>query len=101
MENAEDRRIALAEWLTTPENGWFARNIVNRYVAYLLGRGVVEPIDDIRSTNPPSNPAMMDLLVAEFRGSGFDVRRLMRFIMTSRLYQLESQPTAGHVKQLL
>ena len=96
MENAEDRRIALAGWLTTPENGWFARNIVNRYVAYLLGRGLVEPIDDIRSTNPPSNPAMMDLLVAEFRGSGFDVRRLMRFIMTSRLYQLESQPTAGN-----
>jgi hypothetical protein len=96
MENADDRRIALAGWLTTPENGWFARNIVNRYVAYLLGRGLVEPIDDIRSTNPPSNPAMMDLLVAEFRGSGFDVRRLMRFIMTSRLYQLESQPTAGN-----
>jgi len=96
VENADDRRIALAEWLTAADNAWFARNVVNRYVAYLLGRGLVEPIDDIRSTNPPSNPAMMDLLVGEFRGSGFDVRRLMRFIMTSRLYQLDSQPTAGN-----
>ena len=96
VEHADDRRVALAAWLTTPDNPWFARNIVNRYVAYLLGRGLVEPIDDIRSTNPASNPEMMDLLVAEFRGSGFDVRRLMRFIMTSRLYQLDSQPDAAN-----
>ena len=95
-EDADDRRIALANWLTAADNASFARNIVNRYVAFLLGRGLVEPVDDLRSTNPPSNPALMDLLVAEFRGSGFDVRRLMRFIMTSRLYQLDSQPTAGN-----
>jgi len=96
VEHADDRRIALASWLTAADNASFARNIVNRYVAFLLGRGLVEPVDDLRSTNPPSNPALMDLLVAELRGSGFDVRRLMRFIMTSRLYQLDSQPTAGN-----
>jgi hypothetical protein len=96
VEGGDDRRIALATWLTAPDNAWFSRNIVNRYVAYLLGRGLVEPIDDIRSTNPPSNPEMMDLLVAEFRAGGFDVRRLMRFIMTSRLYQLDSQPDAAN-----
>jgi len=96
VEHADDRRIALASWLTAADNASFARNIVNRYVAFLLGRGLVEPVDDLRSTNPPSNPALMDLLVAEFRGSGFDVRRLMRMIMTSRLYQLDSQPTAGN-----
>lgn len=96
VENDDDRRIALAAWLTAADNAWFARNVVNRYVAFLLGRGLVEPVDDLRSTNPPSNPAMMDLLVAEFRGGGYDVRRLMRFIMTSRLYQLDSQPGGGN-----
>ncbi len=91
-ETGDDRRVALAEWIVSPENDLFARSVVNRYLAFLLGRGLVEPVDDLRSTNPPSNPEMMDLLVREFRGSGFDVRRLMRFVMTSRLYQLESQP---------
>ena len=93
LEHASDRRIALAEWLTRKENAGFARNIVNRYTAYLLGRGLVEPIDDMRSTNPPSNPELMDYLVNEFQQSGFDVRHLMRSIMRSRLYQLDSQPS--------
>jgi len=92
VETGDDRRVALAAWLVSPGNDLFARSVVNRYVAFLLGRGLVEPVDDLRSTNPPSNPEMMDLLVAEFRGSGFDVRRLMRFVMTSRLYQLDSAP---------
>jgi hypothetical protein len=94
VDHASDRRIALAEWLTAKENAAFARNMVNRYVAYLLGRGLVEPIDDLRATNPPSNPAMMDYLVKHFQDSGFDVRQLMREIMRSRLYQLDSQPNA-------
>ncbi len=92
LEHASDRRIALADWLTRKENAAFARNMVNRYTAYLLGRGLVEPIDDMRSTNPPSNPQLMDHLVNEFQQSGFDVRHLMRTIMRSRLYQLDSQP---------
>jgi hypothetical protein len=92
LDHASDRRIALADWLTRKENAAFARNIVNRYSAYLLGRGLVEPIDDMRSTNPPSNPQLMDHLVNEFQQSGFDVRHLMRTIMRSRLYQLDSQP---------
>ena len=94
LEHPSDRRIALAEWLTRKENTAFARNIVNRYTAYLLGRGLVQPIDDMRSTNPPSNPQLMDHLVNEFQQSGFDVRRLMRTIMRSRIYQLDSQPNA-------
>ncbi|MFM8188416.1 MAG: DUF1549 and DUF1553 domain-containing protein [Pirellula sp.] len=92
LEHASDRRIALADWLTGKENTAFARNMVNRYTGYLLGRGLVEPIDDMRSTNPPSNPQLMDHLVNEFQQSGFDVRHLMRTIMRSRLYQLDSQP---------
>jgi hypothetical protein len=67
-------------------------------VAYLLGRGLVEPIDDIRATNPPSNPAMMEFLVNEFRDSGFNVRMLMRTIMRSRLYQLDSQPNDSNAE---
>jgi hypothetical protein len=88
-----DRRVPLATWLTAPENEMFARNIVNRYVAYLLGRGLVEPIDDIRATNPPTNPPLMDALAKEFRTSGFNLKHLIRTIMNSRLYQLDSQPT--------
>ena len=57
-----DRRELLADWLTSPENKALPRNFVNRYVAYLLGRGLVEPIDDMRATNPPSNPELLDAL---------------------------------------
>ncbi len=91
-----DRRQALADWLTAKDNPYFARNIVNRYVAYLLGRGLVEPIDDLRATNPPSNVALMDALAAEFIKSGYNVKHLMRTIMRSRLYQLDSQPTKSN-----
>jgi hypothetical protein len=91
-----DRREMFADWLTAPEIPALARNVVNRYVAYLLGRGLVEPIDDMRATNPASNPELLDALAEEFIKSGYDVRRLMRTIMTSRLYQLSSQPTVSN-----
>src|SRR4029079_6474054 len=80
----------------SPDNGLFARNVVNRYMGYLLGRGLVEPIDDMRATNPPSNVALMDALATEVSGSGFNLKQLMRTIMNSRLYQLDSQPTAAN-----
>ncbi|HEY7427663.1 MAG TPA: DUF1549 domain-containing protein, partial [Gemmataceae bacterium] len=89
---ARDRRQALADWLTAADNPYFARNVVNRYVAYLLGRGLVEPIDDLRATNPPSNVALMDALAADFVKNGYNVKQLMRTIMRSRLYQLASRP---------
>lgn len=88
-----DRRIPLADWLTSPDNRDFARSVVNRYMGYLLGRGLVEPVDDMRATNPPSNPALMEALTDHFIDSGFDLKQLVRVIMTSRLYQLQSQPT--------
>lgn len=91
-----DRRELLADWLTAPENKALARNIVNRYVGYLLGRGLIEPLDDLRATNAPSNPELLDALAEDFIKSGYDLRRLMRTIMTSRLYQLSSQPTASN-----
>ncbi|HEV3006595.1 MAG TPA: DUF1549 and DUF1553 domain-containing protein [Pirellulales bacterium] len=96
VAEAPDRRQPLAQWLTSPDNPFFSRNIVNRYVAYLLGRGLVEPIDDMRATNPPSNAELLDALASEFAKSCFDVKRLLRTIMTSRLYQLDSQPLAAN-----
>jgi len=92
-----DRRIALAQWMTAPTNGAFARATVNRYVSYLLGRGLVDPVDDLRPTNPPTNPAMLQALSDEFVKSGFNPKQLIRTIMVSRLYQLDSQPTAQNL----
>ncbi|HEV3006299.1 MAG TPA: DUF1549 domain-containing protein [Pirellulales bacterium] len=89
-----DRRAALAQWLTSPDNPFFARNVANRYVAYLLGRGLVEPIDDMRATNPASNGELLDALAVEFAKGGFNLKQLLRTIMNSRLYQLDSQPFA-------
>ena len=88
-----DRRIPLASWLTSKDNTWFAQSVTNRYVGYLLGRGLVHPVDDLRSTNPASNVAMMDALTADLVKHQFDLKHLIRTIMVSRLYQLESMPT--------
>jgi hypothetical protein len=96
VDDPLDRRVALAKWLTAPENEGFARNVVNRLMAHYLGRGLVDPVDDMRATNPPSNPALMAALVVDFRESRFNVKHLMRRIMHSRLYQLDSQPTAAN-----
>jgi hypothetical protein len=94
--NVPDRRNALADWLTAKDNSYFARNLSNRLFAYLLGRGIVEPIDDMRATNPASNPELLEALTQEFIKSGFDQKKLLRLIMTSRLYQLDSRPTAAN-----
>jgi len=88
-----DRRQPLADWLCSPQNGFFAQNLVNRYVGYLMGRGLVEPIDDLRQTNPASNRELLDALSKQFVASKFDIKQLIRTIMNSRLYQLDSQPT--------
>ncbi len=88
-----DRRLPLAQWMTAKDNPYFARNIANRYVDFLLGRGLVEPVDDMRSTNPPSNPPLLDALARHLVDSNYNLKQLVRVIMTSRLYQLSAQPT--------
>jgi hypothetical protein len=88
-----DRREVLADWLTSADNRAFSRNAVNRYVGYLLGRGLVESIDDMRATNPPSNVELMNALADDFVKNGYDIKQLVRTIMNSRLYQLDSRPT--------
>jgi hypothetical protein len=90
---ARDLRRPLADWLTSPENPLFARNIVNRTWGHLMGSGLVEPIDDLRETNPPSNPELLDALSADFVENGHDLRKLMRTIMLSRVFQLSTTAT--------
>lgn len=86
----EDRLGKLAEWVTSPENPFFARAQVNRIWFHLLGRGIVDPIDDFRSSNPPVNPALLDALAQDFSAHGFDLRHTVRTIMNSRTYQLSA-----------
>ncbi|MCI0357907.1 MAG: DUF1553 domain-containing protein [Planctomycetaceae bacterium] len=95
-EHPLDRRIGLADWLTAKDNPLFARSIANRYAGFLLGRGLVEPVDDMRSTNPASNPPLLDALAKHFVDSNYDLKQLVRAIMTSRLYQLDSQPSESN-----
>jgi hypothetical protein len=90
---ARDLRRPLADWLTSPENPLFARNIVNRTWGYLMGTALVEPIDDMRVTNPPSNPELLEALAADFVKDGYNLRKLMRAIMVSRVFQLTSTST--------
>ncbi len=86
-----DRRLALAAWMTDPANPFFSRTIVNRVWKHLLGRGLVEPVDDLRPTNPATHPALLDALAADFAAHGYDLRRLIRLIVSSRTWQLSSQ----------
>jgi hypothetical protein len=85
-----DRRLALANWMTDPANPFFARTVVNRVWKHLMGHGLVEPVDDLRPTNPATHPALLDALAADFRANGHDVRRLIRLIASSRTWQLAS-----------
>jgi hypothetical protein len=87
---AADVRRPLAEWLTGPENPRFARSVVNRYWGYLLGRGLVHPIDDLSTTNPPVFPPVLDALAADFVAHKYDLKHLLRTVANSRVYQLAS-----------
>ena len=83
-----NRREQLAAWMTSPDNEYFAKSYVNRLWGYLMGVGIMEPIDDIRAGNPPTNPELLDYLTAEFIDSGFDVHHVLELICKSRTYQL-------------
>ena len=87
---AEDssRRAALAEWMTQPANPFLARMLVNRLWAHYFGRGLADPIDDMRSTNPASNEPLLNMLAKRFVEDGFDVKKITKVILTSRVYQL-------------
>src|SRR4029079_12936826 len=84
----------LVDWLVAPSNPYFARAAVNRIWYHMMGRGIVEPVDDMRETNPPASAELLAALAEDFRTHGFDVRRTIRLIANSRVYQLSSLPNA-------
>jgi hypothetical protein len=88
VPSADARRMQAAKWITSANNIYFAKSYVNRIWSYLLGVGLIEPIDDIRAGNPPTNPELLDKLTDEFVKSGFDVQKMIRTICKSRTYQL-------------
>jgi hypothetical protein len=90
----KDRRAVLAEWLTRPDNRFFARSVVNRLWFHLNGRGIVEPVDDARASNPPANDQLLEALAADFVGHHFDVKHVLRVILNSRTYQLSARAGA-------
>lgn len=92
LGTSSDRLLNVADWLTSPHNRRFAEAQVNRIWFHLFGRGIVDPIDDFRATNPPSNPALLAALTDDFVAHHFDVQHLIRTIMVSRTYQLSSEP---------
>ncbi len=96
-----DRRTALADWLTAPTNRLFSRNLANRYWGYLFSKGLVNPIDDMRVTNPPTNPALLDLLADELTRSHYDLKHLLKIICTTQTYGRSSTAMPGSVKDEL
>ena len=89
----DDPRHALVDWMARPDNPFFAKAIVNRYWGHFLGRGIVSEVDDLRETNPPSNPELLDWLAADLVKHRYDLKHLIRTILNSRVYQLQSEPT--------
>ena len=90
----QDPRAAFANWLVSPENPWFARNIVNRVWYWLMGRGIIQEPDDIRPDNPPSNPELLAYLEKELASSHYDLKHIYRLILNSQVYQLSSIPAS-------
>lgn len=93
-----ERTAVLAAWLGDPQNPHVARNIVNRIWARLMGRGLIEPVDDIRTSNPPTHPALLDALTREFVVGNGDLKRLMRTILTSTAYGLAARATRENAR---
>jgi hypothetical protein len=88
----DDPRQKLVDWMVAKENPFFARAVANRYWAHFFGRGIVDPLDDMRITNPPSNPELLDALAKDLVDNKFSLKQLIRTIVKSRTYQLSSTP---------
>ena len=97
----EDRREAFAVWLTAKENPYFAKSTVNRFWSYFFGRGIIDPVDDIRAGNPPSNPVLLEALTSRFVADGHDLRKLIRHMATSRTYQSSIVPNRWNEDDLV
>ncbi|MGI9474022.1 MAG: DUF1549 domain-containing protein [Rubripirellula sp.] len=93
----QDPRLRLADWLSDPDNPFFAKALVNRYWKHFFKRGLIEPEDDIRDTNPPTNPELLAALEDHFLSSQFDLKELIRAIVNSRAYQMDATPTEDNL----
>lgn len=91
LKSGDDRRAILANWLASPENPFFARNLANLVWAHFFGQGIIEPVDDVRVSNPPSNPQLLDELAKNFTAYNYDFKKLVRDVCNSRTYQLTTQ----------
>ncbi|WP_197532375.1 DUF1549 and DUF1553 domain-containing protein [Symmachiella macrocystis] len=100
IDEKDDRLLQLSAWIVSPENRQFARAQVNRIWYQLIGRGIVEPIDDFRVTNPPSNPKLLDALTDDFIASGYDVKCMIRTIINSHVYQAALPTAPGTAMEL-
>lgn len=98
IESGRDPREVLADWLVAPGNPYFARALVNRVWGAMMGSGIVNPVDDMRTSNPPANPALLEALARDFVEHGHDLKQLMRRIANSRVYQLSSTPNETNVR---
>jgi hypothetical protein len=98
LKPEQDPRHSLAEWMSAKDNPFFAHTLVNRYWKHFFNRGLVEPEDDMRETNPPVNPELLSALAADFMKSGYDMKKLIRTITTSTTYQLSAVPNAHNAK---
>ncbi|MBL9185202.1 MAG: DUF1553 domain-containing protein [Verrucomicrobiaceae bacterium] len=98
LKPEQDPRVSLAEWMRAKDNPFFAHTLVNRYWKHFFNRGLVEPEDDMRETNPPVNPELLSALAADFIKSGYDLKKLIRTIATSTTYQLSAVPNAHNAK---
>ncbi len=94
----KDRRAVLAEWLTSPDNPWFAQTLVNRAWQHFFGKGITDPPDDVRVTNPPSHPVLLDEMARRLTEQKYDLRTLVRDICTSYTYQMATQPRDPVIK---
>ncbi len=88
-----DRRAVLAEWLASDENPWFAKNVANRVWQHFFGQGIIDPVDDVRVSNPASNPQLLDELGRRLIAYNYDMRKLIRDICTSNTYQMSTTPS--------
>lgn len=94
----EDPRHGLVDWMAKPENPFFAKSLVNRLWGHFFGRGLVHEVDDMRATNPASNPQLLDALAKDFIDHQFDMKHICRVMLNSSVYQLASEPTEGNQK---
>jgi hypothetical protein len=97
-DSPEDRREALAKWLTAPDNPYFTRSIANRVWANFFGRGIVEPVDDLRVSNPASNEQLLEEIASHLVENNYDLKALMRLILQSETYQRTSEPLAENME---